>query len=793
MIARKLQSIVPRVYEVLRLPRPVHRAITNVLYLAARPFFLGTPHYKQWIDRRAKNAKQATHKRSPHGVAQEVDQAGGLREYLLERYGADCSRQIDELLEILNRFHSNPAAYEKSIEYLGLCSAVRQTKKDCSGPVDVSIVIPIYNSPIWTLTCLAALFQQKTKLNYEVLIGDDASTDSSQEVLGQIGGPVRYFQHETNLGFLHNCNFVAQKARGRYVVMLNNDTLPLPGWLDELIQPFHDSSSVGLTGSKLLNTDGTLQEAGGILWRDGSAWNFGRNRDPRLPEFNYIREVDYCSGASIAIPKRLWDELGGFDPTFAPAYCEDSDLAFRIREQGYKVIYQPYSELIHHEGRSHGRDVKSGIKAYQVRNQRKLFKRWSKVLEQQSPKGQHLYVARDRSQHAPHVLFVDHYVPRYEEDAGSRTIWFYLRTFKEAGFRVTFWPNYRTPQPLYVDRLQRLGVEVQYWTGSGLGFESWIRRAGPWIDYAFLSRPEVAIKYIDLIRAYSQAKILFYGHDLHWRRLEQQFEVSKERKLLKKIYAARALERSVCTRSDVVFYPSDEEVDLVRHEFDRDEGVYKLPAYRYSENDLRLSRARLRRSAKGCDPSHLLFVGGFKHPPNADGLLWFAEKVFPALPSEFRLTVVGSNMPDRLRTLASDRIAVLGHVNDDQLEALYSKVGIAVIPLRFGGGVKGKVIEAFANGVPVVSTTVGMQGIDDYRELAFIADDPDEFVNQLRLASSDRKLARKKARSALDFIQRQYSTEAIRKVLSLEADEFAEKLPINGSREESCHVEDDRP
>src|SRR5580704_9543662 len=100
---------------------------------------------------------------------------------------------------------------------------------------------------------------------------------------------------------------------GRYVVLLNNDTLILDHWLDELLAPFGRFNGVGLVGSKLLMADGSLQEAGGIIWRGASGWNFGRGQDPTLPQFNYVKDVDYVSGAAIAIPVALWDEIGGFD------------------------------------------------------------------------------------------------------------------------------------------------------------------------------------------------------------------------------------------------------------------------------------------------------------------------------------------------------------------------------------------------------------------------------------------------------------------------------------------------
>jgi len=217
------------------------------------------------------------------------------------------------------------------------------------------------------------LLGSQSRYSFEIIIADDASTDRTRAVIPIIGGHVRHIRQERNVGFLLNCNAAAERASGRYLVFLNNDTVPLPGWLDELIGTFEAFEQVGFVGSKLLNADGTLQEAGGILWRDATAWNFGRNQDPRVPQFNYVKDVDYCSGASIAVPRTLWKRLNGFDLLFMPAYCEDTDLALRVRAAGYKTLYQPFSEVIHHEGRSHGRDVASGIKAYQVANQKKLF------------------------------------------------------------------------------------------------------------------------------------------------------------------------------------------------------------------------------------------------------------------------------------------------------------------------------------------------------------------------------------------------------------------------------------
>ena len=185
--------------------------------------------------------------------------------------------------------------------------------------------------------------------------------------------------------------------RGQYVVLLNNDTEVTGDWLDALMRVFETRPDAGLVGSKLIYPDGSLQEAGGIVWQDGGAWNYGRGDDASRPAYNYVRETDYCSAASVMLPTELWKALGGFDLRYIPAYCEDSDLAFRVREAGYKVYVQPKSVVVHHEGKSNGTDTAAGIKHYQVLNHRKLVERWGAVFAGHRPNGVDVFRARERS------------------------------------------------------------------------------------------------------------------------------------------------------------------------------------------------------------------------------------------------------------------------------------------------------------------------------------------------------------------------------------------------------------
>ena len=220
----------------------------------------------------------------------------------------------------------------------------------------VSIIIPVYNQIHYTYACLLSILEHTKDVSYEVIIADDVSTDATEHLSEYAEGLV-ICRNSTNQGFLRNCNNAARHARGKYVMFLNNDTQVTENWLSSLVQLIESDPSIGMVGSKLVYPDGRLQEAGGIIWSDGSGWNYGRLDNPDKPEYNYVKDVDYISGAAILLSNELWNQIGGFDTRFAPAYCEDSDLAFEVRKAGYRVVYQPKSRVIHFEGVSNGADV----------------------------------------------------------------------------------------------------------------------------------------------------------------------------------------------------------------------------------------------------------------------------------------------------------------------------------------------------------------------------------------------------------------------------------------------------
>ena len=596
----------------------------------------------------------------------------------------------------------------------------------------VSIIIPVHDQWAFTHACLKSIVAAEPTLDYEVILADDASGDDTTAAARWVSGLI-IERHAEALGFLRNCNAAARRARGEYLLFLNNDTQLQPGAVTALLDVFRTHADAGLTGAKLIYPDGRLQEAGGIVWADGSAWNYGRGQDPSQGEFNYLRETDYCSGAALMVPRELFARLGGFDDRYAPAYCEDSDLAFAVRAANRTVYYQPAAVVVHHEGVSHGTDTAHGLKAHQVANQRRFLDKWRSTLEREHfANGRNVFQARDRSAGRPCILVVDHYLPQPDRDAGSRTMWCFLRLFRRQGLNVKFWPQNLHYDPAYARPLEAAGIEILHGPRFLDRFAAWVKEHGDHLDYVLLSRPHVAVDFLDPLRTHSRARLLYYGHDLHHARLLHEFEVKRDPAVRRQAEAMRRLEESVWRRVDAVYYPSADETAVVAAACAVP--TRTVPAYFFDDD------------ASACPPAAgrdgILFVAGFGHPPNVDAAEWLVQSVMPLVwktAPATRLRLVGSNPTAAVLALAGDRVEVTGYVSDQRLGELYRSSRLAVVPLRFGAGVKSKVIEALHHGLPLVTTPTGAQGLDGLADVVPVAADADSVAAHILALLADER------------------------------------------------------
>jgi GT2 family glycosyltransferase len=633
----------------------------------------------------------------------------------------------------------------------------------------VSIVIPAHNQWRHTERCLRSILANTHDVPYEVIVGDDESDDETQE-LPERSSNVTVLRDGIWRGFLRTCNNAASHARGEYIVLLNNDTAVHDGWLEAMLRVFQTDERTGMVGAKLLFDDGTLQEAGGIIWRNGDAWNYGRLDDPDRSDYNYVREVDYVSAACLMIPRSLWEEIGGFDERYAPVYHEDTDLAFEVRDRGWKVMYQPSAVVTHYEGATHGTDVRKGTKRYQVINQAKFRDKWRTRLAEQQRPGAHFFIARDRSRDRRHLLMIDHYVPQHDKDAGGRMAYHYLRLFVELGFHVTFLPaNFERVEP-YTSTLEQLGVHVLY-SESADTVDDWIRTNAIYIDYACVFRPSIAPGYIDQIRKHGRAtKIIYYPIDLHFLRELRRFAATGSPDALVKSRRWQEVETALFEQSDAVHVLSPYEHELIEQISPR-ATVRTIPAFLYDLEPVAPGRGHQERA-------NLLFVAGFEHPPNEDGLRWFVREVFPVIEPSLpglELVIVGEGSREAAERLDDPRVVPKGRVSDRELLELYSQARIALVPLRYGAGIKGKLVEALHHGTPVVTTSVGAEGLPGIDECVSIADEPEEFAARVLELYLDDGLWDGRVERGRAYVGERFSRRRARDVL---AGDMA--LPVDG-------------
>ena len=611
---------------------------------------------------------------------------------------------------------------------------------------DVTIVIPVHNKFALTYHSLAALILAYNEATYEVIVVDDCSTDETTE-LDKIVENVRVITNEHNLGFLRNCNKAVQEANGDFVVMLNNDTEVTSGWLDEMIDTFNRFDGVGMVGSKLIYPDGKLQEAGGIVWGNGQPWNLGNQDNSQAPEWNYARQVDYLSGASLMVPRNVWEEVEGFSDEFAPAYYEDTDLAFKIRDHGYKTVYAPYSVVVHFEGMSNGRDESQGIKKNQVINAPKFRAKWvDSYMANGQPSFANVPFHKDRGV-AYRVLMIDYAVPRPDHDAGSYAAIQEIRMLQANGFKVSFVSENMAHMGKYTDALQKMGVECFY-----APFQSSVSQVlesrGYEFDVVYITRYDVAERHLSAVKQFTSAKVLFNNADLHFLR-ELRAALASKQKDLSGPLATRDRELALMRQVDgILAYNPTEHAVIMSHNLQAD-NLHICPWVLDGRGHKTPYEAR----------SGIAFLGGYRHTPNVEAVEFFVEKVMPLLRKRLpgvAFHIYGSSIPASFEKYASDDVILEGFV--ENLDDVFESARVMIAPLLSGAGIKGKVLEAMSAGIPQVLTPVAAEATGlSHGVSAMIVEDPQAWVEAIAELYEDELRWQQVSENALALARNNFS------------------------------------
>jgi glycosyltransferase involved in cell wall biosynthesis len=524
--------------------------------------------------------------------------------------------------------------------------------------------------------------------------------------------------------------------------------------LDELLFAFESLDNVGMAGSKLLFGDGSLQEAGGIVWETGDPWNYGRGNNPRDPRFCYTREVDYVSGAALMIPSALWAEVGGFSLELAPAYFEDVDLAFKVKKSGRRVVLAPFSVVYHFEGLSNGTDVTStsGMKRFQEINRPKFKRKWVDLYKNNGPIGVDPDLNKDRGV-SKRALFIDADTPRIDNDAGSYAAIQEMRLLQSLGCKVTFAPANLAYIGRHTENLQRMGVEVVYAPFVG-SVEELLKARGSEFDLVYVARYQVGAAVIGAVREYCpRARMALSVVDLHFlRSLRERIMENARAPQLERTLAMRKAELDLLSEVDLALtYSPVEEAVLTSHLLGRPPSG-QIPWVLTTTQDRPDFDER----------RDVAFLGGFGHPPNVGAVEFFAKQVMPLLREKapgIVFNVYGSSLPDSIRDLETNDIVMKGFVND--ISEVFDTCRIFVAPLLYGAGVKGKVLDCIAAAVPSVISSVAAEGVLGHDSSAsIIADTPEEWAEAIASLYKDKKRWRQMSEAAAKLAREKYSFEA---------------------------------
>ena len=666
----------------------------------------------------------------------------------------------------------------------------------------ISLLIYIRYNHVHAYNCLLSIKKHiEPKFPIEIIIINDGESSNKKlaKFLSQVSG-VQIVTPETSatsLGYLKAFNLAAEKAQGKFLWFLDQDCQLsdrcLPNLLEIITSGDYDrdrsdnSGRIGLVGSKLTFENSELHNAGGAIWQDGSVWQYGYRDFRGEPEYNYVRAIDFCPAIASLVDAQLFQAVNGFSENYdSPLYAE-ADFGLAAQEQGYKVIYQPKSEVIYRQDpkpKKQNRSENSHVNPSENDNEnpnaldiKKLGHKWCDRLRSQylADRPENREAAPRRLLPTPTILIVDTLVPAYDKESGSYRLFNIMKILQQLGYHIIFLPDYGHEQEPYTSELESMGIEVLYFTHKQADWQERLERRLGIIDLAWVCRPELCAKYFPILQKRPAIKSLYDTIDLHFLRLKRQWELAahKTPQQEKEWQEMQVMEVKAAQAADLTIVVTDVEkcileelnVNNVRvvpniHQ------IYDRPVPKFSDRD------------------RILFIGGYYHKPNIDAVIWLCQEIMPliwAKHPEIHLTLLGSNPSPKVKALKSDRVSVPGYIKD--VEPYFLNHRVFVAPLRYGAGMKGKIGHSLSYGLPTVTTVIGAEGMGLSSGFdAMIADSAETFAEQVLQLYTDETLWSHISHNAIAAVQ-QYSPEAVKDKIALVLDPL---VSLRAQRSKKC-------
>ncbi|HBN76331.1 MAG TPA: glycosyl transferase family 2 [Planctomycetaceae bacterium] len=624
----------------------------------------------------------------------------------------------------------------------------------------VSIILVLYNRAELTFQCLQSILAN-VQTSFEVVIYDNGSTDLTNSLLDRLDNVVT-IRGDKNVGYVQAVNRAVEASQGTYTLLLNNDTQLTSRAIETGIEDLESDPGIGGVGARLILPNGTLQEAGSMIWSDGSTLGYSRGKHVEFYEAMFMRTVDYCSAAFWLMRRTDFDRFHGFDEGFSPAYYEEVDLASRMNQAGLRQVYDPRIVVLHYEFAS-SKSSDAAIKL-QVAHRSRFVSRNRAYLSQQLEKSpENILQARTPNDKNRRVLFIEDQIPHSELGSGFPRSNLMVHSLVELGYEVTLFVmtnNQEDWNSAYRDLPRNVEIVQGISCPSLVDF---LNERQQHYGALIISRPHnmeklnaILAEQPDILsgtKIIYDAEAIFTIREIERLRLSG-VDVSNEQKL-----KMLREELQIVGKADVVLAVSAGEAKLFR---DQGKEVHVLSHA--------LSTVKIIPDV--ADRKGLLFVGAVHDTgsPNAKSLVWLCEEILPAIENQSgnfpQMTIAGMMLDQTQEYCRSKRCEVLGRVED--LSEIYHSARAFVAPTQFAAGIPLKIIEAAAHGVPVIATSVlaNQLGWSHEREL-LVADTPAEFANCcLRLQQED-DLWYAIQQEALQAVERDYSANAILKTLQL--------------------------